>query len=366
LKTTKNILKQADFSKEDLLYLLGLKGDERLLLLQKSAEVKKLTVGKKVYFRGLIEYSNKCKKDCYYCGVRASNSQPRRYEIAEEEVLSAAKFAYENKFASLVIQSGERSDEAFVSKIEHLLREIKTLSNNDLGITLSCGEQSTKTYERWKEAGAHRYLLRIETSNRELYSKLHPRNSLHDYNKRIKALKRLRETGYQVGTGVMIGLPFQTLEHLADDLLFFKELDIDMAGMGPFIEHQETPLFQYKDRLLSLKERFELSLNMVALLRLVMPDINIAATTALQAIDEQGREKALKVGANIIMPNLTPIKYREDYLLYKDKPCIDEEAEECQNCLVARIHMAGDEIGYGEWGDSLHYKQRQKQLIIKP
>jgi biotin synthase len=363
LKTTKDILNQAHFSKEDLLYLLGLKGDERLLLLQKSAEVKELTVGRKVYFRGLIEYSNKCKKDCYYCGVRASNKNPNRYEVKDEEVLNAAKFAYENKFASLVIQSGERSDESFILKMEHLIREIKSLSNDNLGITLSCGEQSSKTYKRWREAGAHRYLLRIETSNNHLYSKLHPQNHLHDYNERINALKRLRDTGYQVGTGVMIGLPFQTLTHLADDLLFFKDLDIDMAGMGPFIEHHETPLFKYKDNLLSLRERFELSLNMVALLRLTMPDINIAATTAMQAIDKQGREKALKAGANIIMPNLTPVKYREDYLLYQDKPCIDEEAEDCQNYLEDRIHMAGDTIGYGEWGDSPHYKRRQNRLL---
>jgi len=361
LKRTTNILENGIFSKEELMYLLALKGKERLLLLKKAAETKTETVGKKVYFRGLIEYSNKCKKDCYYCGVRASNKNPNRYEVKDEEVLRAAKFAYDNQFASLVIQSGERNDEKFINKIEYLLKEIKLLSNNELGITLSCGEQTANTYERWKEAGAHRYLLRIETSNKELYSKLHPNNDLHDFSERIAALKRLKETGYQVGTGVMIGLPFQTLEHLADDLLFFKSLDIDMAGMGPFIEHQETPLYKYKDKLMSLKERFDLSLNMVALLRLTMPNINIAATTAMQAIDEQGREKALKVGANIIMPNLTPVKYREDYLLYQDKPCIDEEADECQNCLEARIHIAGAEIGYGEWGDSLHYKQRQNK-----
>jgi biotin synthase len=360
-----NILQQTHFSQEDLVYLLGLKGEERNILFKKSNEIKEKLIGNKVYFRGLIEYSNKCKKDCYYCGVRASNSHPIRYQIEDEEVLEAAKFAFENHFASLVIQSGERSDQAFIEKIEYLLKEIKKLSNNQMGITLSCGEQSLETYARWRKAGAHRYLLRIETSSRKLYAKLHPQNSLHDFDERIAALKRLKEAGYQVGTGVMIGLPFQCLEDLANDLLFFKELDIDMAGMGPYIEHHETPLYQYKEQLLPLQERFELSLSMVALLRILMRDINIAATTAMQAIDPQGREKALLIGANIIMPNLTPVKYREDYLLYEDKPCIDEEAEECQNCLEARIRISGGEIGYNEWGDSLHYSLRTSAGVSK-
>jgi biotin synthase len=360
LKKAQQILAQEEFSKEDLVYLLSLKGEERTLLRKKAAEVKNNLVGNKVYFRGLIEYSNKCKKDCYYCGVRASNKVPKRYQLEDAEVLEAAKFAYDNHFASLVIQSGERSDSGFISKIEYLLWEIKKLSRGDLGITLSCGEQSLEAYKKWKEAGAHRYLLRIETSNRDLYAKLHPNDSFHDFDERIAALGRLREAGYQVGTGVMIGLPFQTVEDLANDLLFFKELDIDMAGMGPYIEHKETPLYPYKDDLMSLQDRFELSLNMVALLRITMPDINIAATTAMQAIDPQGREKALFIGSNVIMPNLTPVKYREDYLLYEDKPCIDEEADECQNCLEARIKMAGGQIGYNEWGDSLHFAKRTK------
>ncbi|NOR87395.1 MAG: [FeFe] hydrogenase H-cluster radical SAM maturase HydE [Bacteroidales bacterium] len=360
MKTLEQILAKAALTRDDIIYLLGLKGEDRKVLLKKSAAIKQELIGNKVYFRGLIEYSNKCKKDCYYCGVRASNKGPERYQVSDPEVLEAARFAYENKFASLVIQSGERSDEAFIAKIEFLLQEIKKLSNHQLGITLSCGEQTKETYERWKKAGAHRYLLRIETSNQELYSKLHPKDQLHSFHERIAALKRLREAGFQVGTGVMIGLPFQTVEHLADDLLFFKKLDIDMAGMGPYIEHVDTPLFDYKESLMPLKDRFDLSLSMVALLRIIMKDINIAATTAMQAIDPQGREKALLIGANIIMPNLTPVKYREDYLLYEDKPCIDEEADECQKCLEARIHIAGGEIGYNEWGDSLHFQLRNK------
>jgi len=245
---------------------------------------------------------------------------------------------------------------SFVKRVENLLKKIKQLSNNELGITLSCGEQTRETYRRWFENGAHRYLLRIEASNPELYHKIHPNNDKHSFEKRLEALQLLRETGYQVGTGVMIGLPFQTFDDLAGDLLFLKEMDIDMCGMGPYIEHEQTPLFQFKHLLKTKQERFDLALNMIAVLRLMMFDINIAAATALQAIDPAGREKALAVGANIIMPNLTPCNYRKDYLLYEDKPCLDEDAELCRNCLEARIELAGGEIGYGEWGDSKHFK----------
>ncbi|HSW67752.1 MAG TPA: hypothetical protein VLH16_04160, partial [Bacteroidales bacterium] len=243
-------------------------------------------------------------------------------------------------------------------KIGRLLSQIKQLSGGLLGITLSMGEQSRDTFRYWFECGAHRYLLRIETSNRELYSRLHPGNALHSFDERLKALYMLRETGYQVGTGVMIGLPFQTVEHLADDLIFFRDFDVDMVGMGPYIEHENTPLHAFSNQLLPRIERFNLSLKMVAILRIMMNDINIAATTAMQAIDPQGREKALLTGANVIMPNLTPVKYRENYLLYEDKPCIDEDADECKSCLEARIRMAGGEIGYGEWGDSIHFVER--------
>jgi biotin synthase len=279
--------------------------------------------------------------------------------MTDEEVFEAVKYANENNFASMVIQAGEKSDKKFVSDIERLLKEIQKLSDGKLHITLSLGEQTKETYERWFTAGAHRYLLRIEVSNPELYEKLHPNDKHHDYNQRLSSLKTLRDVGYQVGTGVMIGLPFQTLGDLADDLIFFRDFDVDMVGMGPYIEHAATPLYQYRNELLPLTERFRLSLKMVAILRIMMKDINIAATTAMQTIDPQGREKALMVGSNVIMPNLTPVKYRQNYLLYENKPCIDEEAEDCKNCLDIRIAMAGDDVGYGEWGDSKHFKARQ-------
>jgi biotin synthase len=358
---TKQILQQEAFSKTDLEFLLQTTGESLKILLNKAYEIKLKYVGNKVFYRGLIEFSNICSKDCYYCGIRSGNKNTERYLMTDEEVVRAAKFAYENKYASLVIQGGERSDSKFVNTITRLLKKINDATNNELGITLSLGEQSEQTFKIWQENGARRYLLRIEASSKVLYNKIHPQNTKHDYDTRLQSLYTLKKLGYQTGTGVMIGLPFQTISDLADDLLFFKEFDIDMAGMGPYIEHEHTPLFQYRNMLMPKQDRFLLSLKMVALLRIIMKDINIAATTAMQAIDPTGREKALKAGANVLMPNLTPVKYREGYLLYEDKPCTDEEADHCMNCLALRVKMAGDEVGYGEWGDSKHYFERIKQ-----
>ncbi|MCE1166539.1 MAG: [FeFe] hydrogenase H-cluster radical SAM maturase HydE [Sphingobacteriia bacterium] len=353
------LLNQDTLSRNDLIEMLNSSGDDRKLLFSKAAAIKKEYIGDKVYFRGLVEYSNRCGKNCFYCGVRKGNQKVSRYTMTDEEVLEAAKFAYENHYGSMVIQAGERSDDWFVEKIEDLLLRIKDISNSTLGITLSLGEQSQETYRRWRKAGAKRYLIRIETSNRELYSQLHPNDSIHDFDARIQALRDLRAEGFQVGSGVMIGLPGQTISHLADDLLFFKTMDIDMVGMGPYIEHVDTPLYARIQELEPRESRFDLALKMVASLRILMKDINIAATTAMQTIDPQGREKALMVGANIIMPNLTPVKYRENYKLYEDKPCMDEDADECRSCLEARIHMSGNQIGWDEWGDSKHYAARQ-------
>jgi len=357
VKRVWEILEKEAFEKADLVELLGLEGEDAQELFDKALEVKTKYVGRKVWFRGLIEYSNYCTKDCFYCGIRKGNQRYQRYELSEEEVIEAALFAYRNRFGSIVIQSGERNNPRFVDTIEYLLKEISRLTNRELHVTLSLGEQSEETYLRWKEAGAHRYLLRIEVSNPELYKKIHPSDDLHAWEKRIDGLKLLRKTGYMVGTGVMIGLPFQTLSDLADDLLFFRDFDVDMIGMGPYIEHEDTPLFQYRDQLLPLTERLELSLKMVAIIRIMMKDINIAATTAMQTIDPRGRERALLAGANVMMPNLTPPKYKENYLLYKDKPGIADDAVQTLQSMEANIRAAGDEIGYGEWGDPRHFKK---------
>jgi len=359
------ILEQSSFSHSDLGQLLQAEGDDMQLLFKKSSQVKELFVGNKVYFRGLVEFSNVCDKDCFYCGIRKSNQNVNRYNLTDSEILDAARFADENKFGSVVLQSGENSSPAFAERITKLVRQIKRLCDGRLGITLSVGEQPESVYRQWFEAGAHRYLLRIETTNQSLYRKIHPADQHHNFNRRLDCLNSLKAIGYQTGTGVMIGLPFQTTGDLADDLLFFQQFGIDMVGMGPYIEHSETPLYEYRHGLLPIQERFNLSLKMIAVLRILMNDINIAAATALQAIDPLGREKGIKVGANIIMPNITPGLYRNDYKLYENKPCVDEEPAQCKGCLDARIALADGEIGYGEWGDSKHFMNSKADNITE-
>lgn len=360
-KSVSEILNKKELLREDIIFLLGTTGDEKQELFRKSAEIKQEYVGNNVYFRGLVEFSNICGKNCYYCGIRKDNVHVERYNLSDDEILQAARYAFENDYGSLVLQSGELENKPFTSRVTNLLREIKKLSGGKLGITISLGEQSEEIYREWFEAGAHRYLLRVESSDKSLYSKIHPESSKHYYKRRVECLKSLQKIGYQTGTGVMIGLPFQTIENLADDLLFMKEIDIDMCGMGPYIEHADTPLYKYKNELLPLQERFDLALKMIALLRIIMKDVNIAAATALQAIDAMGREKAIKIGANIIMPNITPGKYRDSYLLYENKPCTDDSADDCKGCLEARLNMVDADIGYGKWGDSKHFHRRTKK-----
>lgn len=354
------LLTRDHFTKEELVRLLSSRGPEAQALHEKALEVRTRHVGRKVWFRGLIEYSNICSKNCFYCGIRCGNKKTGRYTLTRGEVLEAARYAHEHRFGSIVIQSGEQTGPQFTETIESLLQEISAMTNRELHVTLSLGEQPEETYRRWFEAGAQRYLLRIEVSSPGLYARLHPADRHHSYEARIEKLNLLRNTGYMVGTGVMIGLPFQTLEDLADDLLFFQRFDVDMIGMGPYIEHEETPLYADRDHLLPPEERLLLSLNMVAIIRILTKDINIAATTAMQTIDPRGRERALLAGANVMMPNLTPLKYKEDYLLYKDKPGLADDAEQTRLVMERNILDAGDEIGYGEWGDPRHYRSRQR------
>ncbi len=340
----KEILEKETFSRDEIVKLLSLKGEERSLLFKKSAEIKEKYIGQKVWFRGLIEFSNICSKDCLYCGIRKGNRNLVRYNLDDEEILAAAKFAFDNRYGSIALQSGELESHSVTDRIENLLHKIKELSNGELGITLSVGEQEPEVYKKWFDAGAHRYLLRIEATNEKLYRKIHPDNKKHDFKRRLDCLKSLQDIGYQTGTGVMIGLPFQTFDDLAGDLLYMKEFNIDMCGMGPYIEHADTPLIEYAADLMPLVERFDLTLKMIAILRIMMKDINIVAATALQAIDPIGREKAVKIGANIIMPNITPGKYRNSYKLYDNKPCTDDSAEDCQSCLEARVSLANATI----------------------
>mgnify|MGYP006290546017 FL=1 len=352
------ILNKDQYTKKDLLYLINLEDEEKInRLYDKAYQFKTDNVGQKVYYRGIIEFSNICEKNCNYCGIRADNDNVNRYFMSKEEILESAQFIYDNNYGSIVLQSGERTDQEYIEFVDDIIKEIKDLSNGELGITLSLGEQDRETYQRWFDLGAHRYLLRIESSNSELYQSIHPED--HDFDRRVECLANLRDIGYQVGTGVMIGIPGQSTEDLIDDILFFAEQNIDMIGMGPYVVHEETPIVKEINDREKLKERnLEWGLKMVAILRLVMPDINIAATTALQALDPVGREKAMEAGANILMPIVTHKNYRADYQLYENKPCIDEEASDCKNCLAHRIATVGDEIGYGEWGDSPHYFKR--------
>ncbi len=354
--------KGPDLTKEDLVYLLELADEESIKRLYEQAyRVKLKHVGNKVYFRGLIEFSNICRKNCYYCGIRRGNANVERFQMTAPEIMAAAKWAYDCGFGSVVLQSGERVDEEFVSFVEEILYQIKEMSQGELGITLSLGEQSRSTLERWFAAGAHRYLLRIETSNHDLYRSLHPND--HDFDSRLATLKILADLGYQVGTGVMIGLPNQTTADLADDIIFFKQQDVAMIGMGPYVVHKDTPLgFEYSQRpQRSDEEQLAMALKMIAVTRIYLQDVNIASTTALQALEATGRERGLLAGANIIMPNITDVKYKSSYQLYDGKPCLDENATLCRQCLEGRIASIGEEIAYHKWGDSPHFKSGQKE-----
>ncbi len=350
---------------EEMRDLLSLEDKtERQALYERAYSCKLAEVGEGVFYRGIVEFSNICQKDCYYCGIRKSNKAVKRYQMPDDEIIESGIWAFEKNYGSIVLQSGERKDKAFILSVEKILKALKKRSNGRLGITLSLGEQSEETYCRWFEAGAHRYLLRIETSDPELYCRYHPSN--HRFEDRVAALKLLKKCGYQVGSGVMIGLPGQTIDNLVRDILFFKETDLDMIGMGPYIPHHATPLAEQSEKGKEADQRrFNLALNMIAVTRLVLKDVNIASTTALQALHPNGREMGIQAGANIIMPNITPVKYREAYKLYENKPCTDENASQCVNCLEGRIRLIGEKVGYGEWGDAPHFKKRHTAILSR-
>ncbi|VGO14279.1 [FeFe] hydrogenase maturase subunit HydE [Pontiella desulfatans] len=360
-----NILEKAkrkeNLCVEEIEALLTISDPDELQALYDAAYyIKEQYVGKIAYFRGLIECSNLCMKDCYYCGIRKSNKNVERFLMDEEEIFKEALWAYEAEYGSCVIQSGERQDTAYIEMIERVVKRIHEASNRELGITLSLGEQTEEVYRRWRKAGASRYLLRIETTNPELYARIHPED--HSMETRKECLAALRRTGYQVGTGVMMGLPGQTMRDLANDILFLKEIDIDMVGMGPYIPHSDTPMGEevppYTDE--QKKDALTLGLKMIAVTRIVLKDINIAAATALQALEYTGREQGLKCGANVIMPNVTETEFRPKYQLYDNKPCTDENSSMCRGCLSGRISGIGEEVGFNERGDSPHFHKRVK------
>ncbi len=358
---TFKMINQNEINIDTIIKLLKTSLSESNYLFEFANSIKQKAIGNKVHIRGIIELSNICSKDCYYCGIRKSNKKLERYNITDEEVLQTVAEAQKVGYTSIVIQSGEIIDEHFTERIENLLKAIKQMSDGKLGITLSLGEQTTETYQRWFQAGAHRYLLRIESSNPDLYYKIHPKDEKHNFENRLKCLISLKQIGYQVGTGVMIGLPFQTLEDLANDLLFMKEIEIDMCGMGPYIEQVDTPLYKFKEVLKPQTERLFLSQKMIAILRIIMPDINIAAATSLQAIDKKGKLMAITSGGNIIMPNITPMKYRNEYKIYDNKPINNDLTMKFLFKLKKDIETINHQMELNEWGDSHHfYKINQK------
>ncbi|MDQ0360451.1 biotin synthase [Breznakia pachnodae] len=352
------------WSKKDLIYLLELSQEEDIKkLFQYANKIRIQYVGKEVYYRGLIEFSNICNKDCLYCGIRKSNTKVMRYQMEKEEILREALWAYQEQYGSITLQSGEQTNSNYVKFCEDIILEINKKTKHALGITISMGEQEKEIYQKWFNAGASRYLLRIETSNELLYQKIHPQNENHSFQTRLACLRYLKDIGYQVGSGVMIGIPGQTCEDLANDLLFFEREDIDMIGMGPYIEQKDTPLYQQIEKvgypiLRDKQWRFQMSLKMIAIARILLKDVNIAATTALQALDPLGREKALKAGANVLMPIITNEEQRQKYQLYDQKPCINETAAQCKECLQRRVLSIANEIGYGKKGDSTHFLKR--------
>ncbi len=365
MSTLQQLLEKPGLDHVDLVALLSIISEEDTqAILEKAYQIKTTGVGRKVYLRGLIELTNECAKNCFYCGIRAANHKTERYTLSEEEMLTAAQFAHANGFGSLVIQTGELTGNSFASLIENLLLKIHQRTQNELTLTLSCGEQKAGVYRRWKKAGASRYLLRVESTNRNLYESIHPKNKQHSFDKRMEALWLLQQEGFQVGTGVMIGLPGQNLHDLANDLLFFKSFSIDMVGMGPYIEHADTPLFQHKDLLWPAAERFRLSLLMIALARILMPEINIAASTALETLHSAGRQKGIMAGANIVMPNLTPVDSRKKYLLYNNKPNLAKDAALSASSLNEAITALGEEIGFNQAGNSAHFLRRRKNSFL--
>ncbi len=331
---------------------LTARGDEQRKLHQRAADIRDKTVSRAVYFRGLIEFSNKCINDCLYCGIRKSNNAVKRYMMDKEEILDAVEFCERAGYGSVVLQSGEQKNKKFTGLISSIVGDIKKKFPK-ISITLCVGEQEKSVYQEFFDSGAERYLLRIETSNAEHYKKLHPKEM--SFSERYRCLNDLKNIGFQVGTGVMVNAPSQTLDMLAEDILFFREIDADMIGMGPYIPHSKTPLYI---TIINKTESLNLTLNMIALTRIMMPDVNIAATTALQALHPKGRELGLLSGANVIMPLVTPIHYRNNYVLYDDKPCRNESSLQCANCVTERIYAIDLVPKHRVTGDSLHYINR--------
>ena len=321
-----------NLSRADLEYLLDSTDDEEINYLKKSARKCADSVyGRDIYIRGLIEFTNYCKNNCIYCGIRRDNPNAQRYRLSKEDILECCDTGYELGFRTFVLQGGE--DAYFTdNRICDIIFSIKE-RHNDCAVTLSIGEKSKESYKAYFNAGADRYLLRHETANEEHYKKLHPKEmSLRN---RKQCLRNLKEIGYQVGCGFMVGSPYQTVDALYEDLMFIKELEPHMVGIGPFIPQKDTPFADKKAGTL------EMTLRLLSIIRLMNPHVLLPATTALGTIHPLGRELGIKAGANVVMPNLSPVDVREKYKLYDNKICTGDEAAECRQCMSRRMESIG-------------------------
>lgn len=327
--------KNRHLEREQWIALLDTFTDEdRAYAAQKAAKTAVSVFGKSIYIRGIVEFSNVCKNDCLYCGIRRSNTKCERYRLSKDQILDCCHAGYEYGFRTFVLQSGE--DKSFTTdKLCDIVSAIKK-AHGDCAVTLSVGELEHEDYKRLFDAGADRYLLRHETADEKHYGKLHPGEM--SWQHRMKCLEDLKEIGFQTGCGMMVGSPYQTTENIADDLLFLERFKPEMIGMGPFIPHKDTPFWDKP------AGSYELTLFLISLCRLMLPDCLIPATTALGTIRPDGREKGVLAGANVIMPNLSPIDVRKKYLLYDGKICTGDESAQCRACLERRMESIGYKV----------------------
>lgn len=327
-----NLEKNEKLEREEFrLILTEIKEQEIDWIKKRARNIADEVYGKKIYLRGLIECSNYCKNDCYYCGIRCSNKSVTRYRLNGKEILECCKEGYELGFRTFVIQGGE--DPYYTDN--RLVEIIANIKSNfpECAITLSLGERDRESYRRLKEAGADRYLLRHETANPEHYAKLHPDKMSWKY--RRQCLYWLKELGYQVGCGFMVGTPYQTVDDLVEELFFLKEIKPQMIGIGPFLSHRETPFHKEKNGSLTM------TLLLLSLIRIMHKRVLLPATTALATLDANGRELGILAGANVLMPNLSPVSQRKKYTLYDGKVCMGDEAAECRMCLEKRLENIG-------------------------
>lgn len=324
-------------TRESAIELLRARGVDREAVFRRADALRRERMGDAVHIRGIIEFSNQCANDCLYCGLRRSRADIRRYRMTPEAILETVR-ALPPHFGTVVLQAGETPG-PWDDTLAGIIRAVKA---DGRAVTISAGNRPLETYRAWREAGMDRYLLRFETADPERFRLLHPDCTLEE---RLACLERLRSLGVQLGSGFMVGLPGDTVGHVADNILLCRALKLDMIGIGPFIPNPDTPLGSTRN---AFEEDPEMALLALAVLRLFNPDAHIPATTAYDALlPGSGRNRALRCGANVFMPNSTPVRHRADYLLYPGKPCVDESGEACAACVIQRLHSLGRPVGEG-------------------